>query len=234
MTIDELRRIHTFRDVRDAAAHVLIERAAERAFSAGSVIWRQGGRADALHVLRAGTARAVCARGGRETVVHRARPGDTLGEVPLFDGGPYPASLVAESPVRVLSFDRTSVLAAMELDAGLAMTFLRSLGHRVRELAQRLEARMADPVGTRLARHLLVRADTSARADFGLGMTQTSLAHDLGTVREVVARRLGELVAQGVLARTGRSRFRVVDRDRLEALVGDDPAGGLPSTGRLP
>jgi CRP-like cAMP-binding protein len=148
--------------------------------------------------------------------------------------GPYPASLVAESPVRLLSIDRESVLAAMKLDPGLAMTFLRTLAHRVRELATRLEARMADPVGTRLARHLVARADSSGRADFDLGMTQASLAHDLGTVREVVARRLGELVASGVLARTGRSRFRVVDRGRLDALIGDEPPGGLPARVRLP
>ncbi len=234
MHIDELRRIRTFQTVGDAAARILVERAVERPFPAGSVIWRQGARAEALHVLCAGSARAVCSRGGREAVVHRARAGDTLGEIPLFDGGPYPASLVAESPVRMLTIDRESLMAAMRLDMGLAMTFLRALGHRVRELALRLEARMADPVGTRLARHLLARADASVRLDFHLGMTQAALAHDLGTVREVVARRLGDLVRSGVLARTGRSRFRVADRRRLEGLVGDEPPAGLPATAPLP
>ena len=223
MTVDELRRIDTFRAVGDAAARLLAERAVERPFQAGTVLWRQGGRADALYVLRAGSARAMCSRAGRETVVHRAHPGDTLGEIPLFDGGPYPATLVAETPVRVLAIDRDSVLAAMEMDPALAMTFLRTLGGRVRELAERLEARMADTVGARLARHLLGRSDASGRDDFDLGMTQTALAHDLGTVREVVARRLGALVGSGVVARTGRSRFRVLDRARLTVLVEGAP-----------
>jgi CRP/FNR family transcriptional regulator len=152
--------------------------------------------------------------------VHRARAGDTLGEIPLFDGGPYPASLLAETPVRMLVIDRDTVLAAMALDVELAMVFLRTLGNRVRDLAARLEARMADQVRTRLARHLVARADASDRGDFGLGMTQSALAEDLGTVREVVARRLGDLVAEGVLARTGRARFRVANRARLEAIAG--------------
>lgn len=218
MTPDDLRRIPDFQALSDAAARLITERAVERAYPSGSMIWRQGARAGALHVLLAGTARAVCARGGRETVVHRARPGDTLGEIPLFDGGSYPASLVAESPVRVLTVDRGSLMAAMALDVGLAMTFLRALGRRVRDLTDRLEALTADPVSTRLARHLLARSDQSARDDFDLGMTQAVLAQHLGTVRDVVARRLGELVREDVLSRTGRSRFRVEDRERLEAL----------------
>lgn len=229
MHIEDLRRLPTFREVGDQAARLLAARSVERAFPAGSVVWRQGARAEALHVLRAGTARAVCSRRGREAVVHRAHAGDTLGEIPLFDGGPYPASLVAETPVRVLAFDRATVLAAMEVDPGLARTFLRALARRVRELAARLERRMAEPVGARLARHLLERADASSRADFDLGMTQTALAHDLGTVREVVARRLGQLVGAGVLERAGRARYRLADRSRLEAAVAEDgefaPAG---------
>jgi CRP/FNR family transcriptional regulator len=219
MTIDQIRRIRTFEKISADAAGLLAQGAVERAYPSGSVIWRQGTRARALYVLLAGTARAVCTRAGREMVVHRARAGDTLGEIPLFDGGLYPASLVAESPVRVVILDRDSVLAAMRVDLGLSMAFLQTLGHRVRDLAGRLEARMADPVRTRLARHVLARAEASVRDDFDLGMTQTSLAHDLGTVREVVARRLGEMVKSRVLERTGRSRFRLVDRRELEKMI---------------
>lgn len=222
MTPDELRRIQIFEALPESAVRLLAERALERSYPAGSTIWRQGSRAGSLHVLLAGTARAVRSRGGRQAVVHRARPGDSLGEIPLFDGGPYPATLIAESPVRMLVLDRDTLLAAMALDVGVALTFLRGLGRRVRDLADRLEARMADPVSARLARHLLARADGSRRGDFDLGMTQTQLAHDLGTVREVVARSLGELVGAGVLTRTGRSRFRVQDRERLEALSGQE------------
>ena len=43
-------------------------------------------------VLLQGRVRAVRVRDGRETVLHRSGPGATLGEVPLFDGGDYPAT----------------------------------------------------------------------------------------------------------------------------------------------
>ncbi len=219
MTTDELRRIPSFQGLSEEAARALLVGASERAYPSGSVIWRQGTRASSLHVLLAGTARAIRARAGRETVVHRARGGDTLGEIPLFDGGLYPASLVAESPVRMLVLSRSSVMAAMKVDPALAATFLRSLGERVRVLAGRLEDRVADSVRTRLARHLLARAEASSREDFDLGMTQAQLAQDLGTVREVVARRLGELVGTGVLVRRGRARYCIADGPRLEALA---------------
>lgn len=217
-----LRTIPPFDTVSEATVVLLARGARERAHPSGTVIWREGTRAHALHVLLAGTARAVRSRGGRELVVHRARPGQTLGEIPLFDGEPYPASLVAESPVRILVLDGASVAAALKADPALALFFLRTLSARVRELARRLETLTADPVRTRLARHLLARADASVRETFTLGMTQTALAHDLGTVREVVARHLGALVRSGGLERTERSTFRIADRGLLEAMVEAD------------
>lgn len=222
MTIEELRRLPRFAEVSEAAIGLLAPGFVERSYPAGSVIWRQGTPATALYVLLAGTACAMRSRAGRETVVHRAHAGDTVGEIPFFDGGPMPASLVAESPVRMLILDGKCVRAALHADGTFAVTFLETLGQRVRELAERLEARMAEPVRVRLARHLIHRSRASTRPDFDLGMTQTQLAHDLGTVREVLARQLGHLVKRGMLERTGRGRFRIVERGRLEG----DAEGG--------
>jgi DNA-binding IclR family transcriptional regulator len=53
-------------------------------------------------------------------------------------------------------------------------------------------------------------------------MTQTQLAHELGTVREVVARGLADLVHAGMLERAGRARFTVTDGAGLLRLAGDD------------
>lgn len=219
---DRLRRVPAFAAVSDSGVEALARGARERSYTSGTTIWRQGARAAELYVLMSGTVRAVCAGGGRETVVHRARAGDTLGEIPLFDGGRYPASLVAETPVRMLLVPQTSVMRAMAVDAGLAGTFLKALGRRVRELAARLESRAADPVRARLARWIVLCAESSSRDDFGLGMTQAALAQDLGTVREVVARHLGAWVRSGLLERRGRARYAVADRARLDAMA----AGG--------
>ena len=82
-------------------------------------------------------------------------------------------------------------------------------------------ARAAGPVRTvaqRLGGYLLDCSDQSG-PEFGLGQSQANLAEELGTVREVVVRELGRLCVDGTLGRSGRGRFRVRDRGRLERLA---------------
>jgi predicted transcriptional regulator len=47
-------------------------------------------------------------------------------------------------------------------------------------------------------------------------MTQQSLAEELGTVREVVARKLRDVCRRGLIESVGGGRYRIVDRRRLE------------------
>lgn len=190
----------------------------------GATLWIQDTPPRGLHVLVEGRVRAVRAHDGREAVLHRSGPGTTLGEIPLFDGGTYPATVVAETDVRLLVLDRRTLEAAMRLDVELAWLFLASLSARVRDLAGRLEARTAVGVRCRLARHLRARVAAEGDRGFGLGATQDALARDLGSVREVVARHLGALVREGVLARAGRARFDLLDARALDRIASQ--AGG--------
>jgi len=214
-----LEAIRLFDGIKPGALTLLADRAIPRRLRRGSVLWTQGAGSKGLHVLLQGRVRAVRVRDGRETVLHRSGPGATLGEVPLFDGGDYPATLIADTDVLVLVIDRLTLESAMERDVRLAWRFLQALGTRVRELATRLESQAADTVMTRLARHLGRRVAVEGETDFHLGTTQAALARDLGTVREVVARRLGELVAAGVLRRTGRATYDLVEPAVLHRLA---------------
>jgi CRP-like cAMP-binding protein len=53
-----------------------------------------------------------------------------------------------------------------------------------------------------------------------LGMTQSQLAEELGTVREVVVRELGRLRRRRIIRTHRDGRIAILDRGALEALVG--------------
>ncbi len=185
-----------------------------RSWPAGGVIWRAGGEAGGLHVLLNGHVRAVRDWGGREVIVHRSKPGDTLGEIPLFDGGTYPATLLAETDVDVLVVPANLLREVMAREPTIAWRLLQALGGRVRHLADRLQAQVAGSVELRLARFLLARAP-EPDVPFDLGMSQESVAAELGTVREVVSRTLAAFVRDGSLLRVDRARYQVTDRATL-------------------
>jgi GTP-sensing pleiotropic transcriptional regulator CodY len=53
-------------------------------------------------------------------------------------------------------------------------------------------------------------------------MTQSGLAEELGTVREVVVRALRSLREQGVIASAGAGRWRIVNGTALRRLANPD------------
>jgi CRP/FNR family transcriptional regulator len=196
-----------------AAANAAARREAElrgalATFADGQVLWRAGAEPRGLFVILDGAVRVVRARDGRQQVVHVETAGATLGEVPLFASGRYPATAVAAAPTTCAVLDRAAVEAAIAADAGVAFALLESLAGRVRTLVDRLDRR-AQPVAERLRAVVLARHEAAGGGTFTLGRTQAELAEELGTVREVLVREVRALVSAGVLERVGRGRFRV-------------------------
>jgi CRP-like cAMP-binding protein len=92
----------------------------------------------------------------------------------------------------------------------LAWALLGRLASRVRQLVERLSSRTEDPLQARLASYVLSRPRSSSGL-IALGETQQAVAEELGTVREIVVRRLGLLVEAGLLERRGRGQYAVRD-----------------------
>jgi len=217
--IDEslLDRVPLFRGLNGDARRALAVRGVTRRFAAGEVLWSAGMPARGLYVVLAGRVRVVRAPGGRQHLVHEEGPGATLGELPLFEGGPYPATAVAAEPALCLVLDRAAIESAIAADPALAFALLAGLARRVRTLIARLDAVRGRSVRARLATLVLARAGDGGA--FTLGATQAEVAEELGTVREVVVKELRALRAAGILRSAGRGRVEVADAARLREIA---------------
>lgn len=194
-----------------------------RRFRRGEYLWTAGAEARGLLVVLSGRVRVVRAAesSGRQFGVHSEGPGGTLGEVPFFSGGRYPATALAAEPTRCLVLDRATLARAVADDPDLAMRWLDRLGTRVRRLVERLDRQTARSVEQRLAAFLLARAHASGGAPFSLAATQMEAAEEIGTVREVLVRALRRLRETGLVASPRRGHYRIVDRVRLQRLAGE-------------
>jgi CRP/FNR family transcriptional regulator len=217
---DVLSRIPMLRQLNAAARRELAERGVVRQFAAEEVLWVAGSEPRGLYIILEGEVRVVRAAGSRQHVIHTEGPGGTLGDVPLFEGGAYPATAIAARRTRCLVLGREAIFAAIQQDAQLAFALLERLANRVRQLVDRLNAQVAHNVTARVARHLMARADAAGTGTFTLGSTQASLAEELGTVREVIVRALREIAETGAIRSAGRGRFEVQDPALLRELAG--------------
>ena len=97
-------------------------------YMAGASLVKQGAEGDAFFVILEGLARVVVG----ERTVNRLMPGDSFGEIALLDGGERTASVVSETPMKVLIIDRTKFMKLLGQEAAIAMALLEGMARRIR------------------------------------------------------------------------------------------------------
>lgn len=200
-----------------SALDAMLGFATERSYATDEVIFTAGSAANGLYLVMEGGVRVVRGRRDRQHVIHVEKSGGTLGEVPLFAGGGYPATAIASEPTRCIILSHAALRAAIESSTDFAFLLLERLAQRVRGLVDRLDRVTSQTVPARLARYLLDRRRNGTASNVvSLGLTQAQLAEELGTVREIVVRSLRALCEQGLIARAASGKYRLVDVARLE------------------
>jgi CRP/FNR family transcriptional regulator, cyclic AMP receptor protein len=99
------------------------------AVAGGEIVMRQGDHADQCYVVLEGTA-GIYVDGVR---VRTAEPGESIGELGLFDGSPRMASIVADGPMRLLSFGADAFRALLEAVPIVRERMTNDLGRRLRK-----------------------------------------------------------------------------------------------------
>jgi CRP-like cAMP-binding protein len=194
----------------------------ERRLAEGEIGFVEGGRAAGLYLIVEGQAKIVrYSQGGREQVLALLGPGDSCNEVPVVDGGPNPATLVAIEDTVVWIWSRMAMNRLRHEMPHLNETIIASLAARCRELVDKVYNLSFLSVTARLAAFLLSQAEGADEELDRRRWTQEEIAATIGTVREMVGRALRNLEEDG-LVRFNRHRIEVVDREGLETLISGD------------
>jgi CRP-like cAMP-binding protein len=194
----------------------------ERRLDAGEIGFVEGGASAGLYLIVEGQAKIVrYSVGGREQVLALLRPGDSCNEVPVVDGGPNPATLVAIEDTVAWVWSRGAMNRLRHEMPRLNETIIASLAARCRELVDKVYNLSFLPVTARLAAFLLSHAEGTEEELDRRRWTQEEIAATIGTVREMVGRALRNLEEDGLI-RFNRHRIELVDREGLESLVSGD------------
>jgi CRP/FNR family cyclic AMP-dependent transcriptional regulator len=102
----------------------------------GTVLTRAGEPGDHFFMIVDGRARAEVGRRRRS----RRGPGDFFGEMSLLDGGPRSATVVAETPMRLLAIHRRDFARLLTTVPDLMRSLLATLSRRLRQAEQSLNA----------------------------------------------------------------------------------------------
>jgi CRP-like cAMP-binding protein len=102
--------------------------AGEARYMAGAPLVKEGDEGDTFFVIIEGMAKVTV---GKRTV-HQLLPGDYFGEISLLDGGTRSASVISETPIRVLVIERKAFMRLLEQENAITLVLLEGLARTIR------------------------------------------------------------------------------------------------------
>jgi CRP/FNR family cyclic AMP-dependent transcriptional regulator len=222
---EALKATQLFAALNETELNALAGRSGLRSYAAGAMLFSEGESCDGLYIVVIGRIRIFkTSVGGREQVLTIEGPGASIAELPVFDGGGYPASAVAVEASELLFVPRSGIHDICLEHPQVSLKLLKVVGARLRRLVGIIEELSFTTVRHRLIAWLLREARAQGRntvrgVTFSLSVSHQELASHIGTVRELVSRNLARLQAQSFIEMNARE-ITITDQVGLEADLG--------------
>ena len=192
---------------------LIFEKTADRA----EMVLLEGESAENLYFVASGVVKVFkTSTEGKEQILSIVRPGESFNDVPIFDGGPNPASVRAMGPVLLYGIKKNDMEAVLRDHPQIALNVIRVLAGRVRHLVSLVEDLSFKHVIGRVAKILFEHiGGEMGRAP---RLTQQEMASMAGTAREVVGRSLKTLEGEGAI-KLDRHRIIITDKEALQKIM---------------
>ena len=194
---------------------VLSSLAVQKHYETGETLFREGEPCEGVYLVLDGRVKIFkTSPTGREITLAVERAPSNVAEVPLFDGGPYPASVAALEPVTAAFLHTQDFQQVCREHPAVALKMLAAAGRRLRQLVSVIELVTFGSVRQRLAGVLLEFGRDAGGNSFAMKATHQELASRLGTVREVVSRNISRFQTEGLIRMRGR-KIQLLDPEGL-------------------
>jgi CRP-like cAMP-binding protein len=128
-----LAKVPLFRGLKERQLERLAQTMVSHDYQAGQDIVTQGASGVGLFVIVSGEAEVVHVRtDGTKAIVNVLGETDYFGELALLTEGPRTASVVTTQPTKCLVLTRWNFLAALKIDAEMAVSILEEMAWRFR------------------------------------------------------------------------------------------------------
>lgn len=214
---EELRRIA-------AAAHLVTR-------PAGAEFFAEGDPAAAFFLLVEGRVRIVQVTAeGHQVTVRYIAPGEVFGAVPLFAGGPWPATALAVLDASAARWSREETRRLTAEHPVILANALAIVGARVRDMQDRYRELATERVERRLARAILDLASApksgAPGGEIDFPISRQEIAELTGTTLHTVSRILSAWEQRGIVE-SERLHVRILRPEGVRAIAEDRvPPGG--------
>lgn len=192
----------------------------------GTVLLQAGDEVHDVYVVQTGGVELRAqGRGGRQ-VVGLVRPGDVVGDIPLFCEQPMPFQAVALPGTAVLRLGRDELVALLQASPSLSLRWVTSMAKRLEQTQHRLLSLLTKDLAGQVATLLLDECGQHSEGPAVAALSHKAIGQMVGARRPSVSRVIDQLRRRGLVDSRYRS-ITVIDPAGLAAVAGEPP----PTTG---
>jgi CRP-like cAMP-binding protein len=232
--ITALRNTELFANISESVLAQAAARAVIRHLQANEVLFSEHAQASGLYIVVDGELRSIRQNAkGREQVLSTERAGAILAATPVFNGGKFYCTTIADTPCHVLCIQTQDIHDLCHQHTELLWALAKLFAHKVRHYAALIETLALRNVDQRVAQHLLTACQERGKREgdacvVELNMTQAEMASRIGSTREVVCRALAHLESDALIQMRGKRTVRIPSMPALRKFAGilhdlDDP-----------
>jgi len=155
---------------------------------------------------------------GKEQILHVFGPGEAFGEVPVFEGGTFPAHGQAIEDCEALFFPRKDFEKMIKDDPDLAMKMMAMLSQKLRILVNKIDDLSLKEAPSRVASYLLLLRSSQDSDTFKLDLPKGQIAFYLGTIQETLSRIFKRFTEEGIIDIQGK-KITILDMTQLQEIA---------------
>src|ERR1035437_6021314 len=130
-----LEKTALFSGLSQPELRMLASRTVRKLFSSGELLFSEGEPCNGFHIIARGKVRIFkTSANGREQVLAVNGPGESVAELPVFDGGPYPASAMAIEDAEIAFISRRGFSRLLGVHPEVSLKVLSVVGAKLRRL----------------------------------------------------------------------------------------------------
>lgn len=215
-----LKRTPVFAGLSDTELDEILPLVIQRKLRKDTVVFHEGDPASAFYLVKKGRVKIYkVSPDGREQVLAILGDNQIFGDVPTFDGGPYPATAATMADSEIYLIRREDFLEVVRRHPDIAIKVIAVLGQRLRQALELVRDLSFKQVPHRLAGLLLKLSDEYGKETengvlITISLSRQDLADIAGTSRETVTRELKKMERVGLLE-INRRHITVMDKEGL-------------------
>ena len=213
-----LRQLPLFSKLDNEAIAIIADSIEQHTYKKNTTIFHEDAAANRLYIVMAGQLKLFkSSADGKDHILKIMQKHELIGEVPMYEGGNYPATCVTLTPVTLLEISRTHFLELLQHNPTIALRMLALQARRIKEFTNKIEKLTLNKTAQRLADFLLQRTNDHATVIMD-DLSMQNLADYLGVSRENLSRLISNWSQQKLISKQ-QGKITILDSTRLRSIA---------------